>query len=62
VDATFGPPPLQDPFKWGADTVFHSGTKYFGGHSDLLMGVVVTQSLEHRNKVSYTLLLNLLSF
>jgi cystathionine gamma-synthase len=25
VDATFGPPPLQDPFKWGADIVVHSG-------------------------------------
>lgn len=25
VDATFGPPPLQYPFKWGADCVMHSG-------------------------------------
>ena len=25
VDATFGPPPLQYPFKWGADIVMHSG-------------------------------------
>ena len=25
VDSTFGPPPLQDPFKWGADVVMHSG-------------------------------------
>jgi cystathionine gamma-synthase len=40
VDATFGPPPLQDPFLWGADAVMHSGTKYFGGHSDLLCGVL----------------------
>ncbi|GAA5977362.1 hypothetical protein JCM11641_000075 [Rhodosporidiobolus odoratus] len=40
VDATFAPPPLQDPFKWGADIVMHSGTKYFGGHSDLLAGTV----------------------
>lgn len=40
MDATFGPPPLQDPFKWGADFVMHSGTKYFGGHSDMLCGVV----------------------
>jgi len=44
VDSTFGPPPLQDPFKWGADCVFHSGTKYFGGHSDLLCGVLVVKS------------------
>ncbi|OAA64306.1 cystathionine gamma-synthase [Niveomyces insectorum RCEF 264] len=40
VDATFGPPPLQDPFAWGADVVLHSGTKYFGGHSDMLCGVL----------------------
>lgn len=40
VDATFGPPGLQEPFRWGADVVMHSGTKYLGGHSDLLMGVL----------------------
>lgn len=40
VDATFAPPPLQDPFKHGADVVMHSGTKYFGGHSDMLCGVL----------------------
>ena len=40
LDATFAPPPLQDPWKWGADFVMHSGTKYFGGHSDMLCGVV----------------------
>lgn len=40
VDATFAPPPLQDPFVQGADAVMHSGTKYFGGHSDMLCGVV----------------------
>lgn len=40
VDATFAPPPLLDPFKWGADYVMHSGTKYFGGHSDMLCGVL----------------------
>lgn len=42
VDATFAPPPLQDPFALGADAVMHSGTKYFGGHSDLLLGTVST--------------------
>ncbi|KAK5734073.1 hypothetical protein LTR17_009200 [Elasticomyces elasticus] len=40
IDATFAPPPLQDPFKWGADYVMHSGTKYIGGHSDMLCGVI----------------------
>ncbi|KAE8353859.1 Cys/Met metabolism PLP-dependent enzyme-domain-containing protein [Aspergillus coremiiformis] len=43
VDSTFAPPGLQDPFHWGADLVMHSGTKYFGGHSDLLCGVLATQ-------------------
>ena len=40
IDATFAPPPLQDPFAFGADYVMHSGTKYFGGHSDMLCGIV----------------------
>ncbi|KAI1383347.1 cystathionine gamma-synthase [Hypoxylon trugodes] len=40
VDATFAPPPLQDPFLFGADVIMHSGTKYFGGHSDMLCGVL----------------------
>ncbi|EEY19971.1 cystathionine gamma-synthase [Verticillium alfalfae VaMs.102] len=40
VDATFAPPPLQDPLALGADVVLHSGTKYFGGHSDMLCGVL----------------------
>ncbi|KAL2042009.1 hypothetical protein N7G274_005197 [Stereocaulon virgatum] len=43
VDATFGPPGLQDPFLWGADVVMHAGTKYLGGHSDLLCGVLATK-------------------
>jgi len=40
VDATFAPPPLQEPFSYGVDVVMHSGTKYFGGHSDMLCGVL----------------------
>lgn len=40
LDSTFGPPPLQEPFKWGTDFVMHSGTKYIGGHSDMLCGVI----------------------
>lgn len=43
VDATFAPPPLLDPFKFGADFVMHSGTKYFGGHSDMLCGVIAVK-------------------
>lgn len=40
VDATFAPPPLQDPLRLGADVVLHSGTKYIGGHSDMMCGVL----------------------
>ncbi|KAH9940579.1 cystathionine gamma-synthase [Amylocystis lapponica] len=46
IDSTFAPPPLQYPFKWGADMVMHSGTKYFGGHSDLLCGVLVVRTID----------------
>ncbi|KZT51269.1 cystathionine gamma-synthase [Calocera cornea HHB12733] len=46
VDSTFAPPPLSNPFDQGADCVMHSGTKYFGGHSDLLCGVLVVKSME----------------
>ncbi|ORY80459.1 putative trans-sulfuration enzyme [Protomyces lactucae-debilis] len=43
VDSTFAPPPLQNPFEQGADWVMHSATKYFGGHSDLLAGVIAAR-------------------
>lgn len=43
VDATFAPPPLQDPFAFGADIIMHSGTKYIGGHSDMLCGVLTVR-------------------
>jgi cystathionine gamma-synthase len=43
VDATFGPPPLQNPIELGADIVLHSGSKYLGGHSDMLCGVLATR-------------------
>ncbi|OQE35140.1 hypothetical protein PENCOP_c014G06921 [Penicillium coprophilum] len=42
VDSTFAPPGLQEPFQFGADIIMHSGTKYFGGHSDMLCGVLAT--------------------
>lgn len=43
VDATFAPPPLQQPFAHGVDIVLHSATKYLGGHTDVLAGVVASQ-------------------
>jgi cystathionine beta-lyase/cystathionine gamma-synthase len=41
VDNTFTPPPLVRPLAMGADVVIHSLTKFIGGHSDLMLGVVV---------------------
>jgi cystathionine beta-lyase/cystathionine gamma-synthase len=41
VDGTFAPPPLQRPLDLGLDLVIHSGTKYLGGHSDILAGAVL---------------------
>lgn len=41
VDNTFASPYLQNPLDWGADIVVHSATKYLGGHSDVVHGVVV---------------------
>ncbi|RAQ41652.1 cysteine/methionine metabolism pyridoxal-5-phosphate enzyme [Aspergillus flavus] len=43
IDSTLGPPGLQDPFALGADIIMHSGTKYFGGHYDLLCGTLSIQ-------------------
>jgi cystathionine gamma-synthase len=42
VDNTFATPLLQQPLALGADVVVHSATKYLAGHSDLVMGAVVT--------------------
>ena len=42
VDNTFASPALQRPLELGADVVFHSATKYLGGHSDTVNGVVAT--------------------
>lgn len=44
VDNTFASPALQQPLLLGADIVLHSGTKYLGGHSDLIAGLVVTKT------------------
>lgn len=42
VDNTFASPYLQNPLKLGATAVLHSTTKYIGGHSDVVGGLVVT--------------------
>jgi cystathionine gamma-synthase len=46
IDNTFASPALQRPLALGADVVFHSATKYLGGHSDTVVGVAVTSSDE----------------
>ncbi|MGH9495869.1 MAG: trans-sulfuration enzyme family protein [Candidatus Sulfotelmatobacter sp.] len=40
IDSTFGTPINQRPAEFGIDLVMHSGTKYLGGHSDLICGAV----------------------
>ncbi|MCD2260729.1 trans-sulfuration enzyme family protein [Psychroserpens luteolus] len=44
VDNTFASPIAQQPIALGADLIIHSGTKYIGGHSDLVAGLVVTKT------------------
>jgi cystathionine gamma-synthase len=42
-DNTFATPICQRPFDFGVDIVVHSGTKYLGGHSDVLSGVLIVR-------------------
>ncbi len=53
VDNTFATPALQKPLTLGADIVVHSGTKYLGGHSDLIAGLVVTSDKELGEKIKF---------
>lgn len=53
VDNTFASPVLQNPLDLGADIVVHSATKYLGGHSDLIAGVVVTKDPELGAKIKF---------
>ena len=46
IDGTFTTPALCRPLDFGADIVMHSATKYLGGHSDCLAGVLVTKEAE----------------
>ena len=53
VDNTFATPYLQQPLDHGADMVLHSATKYLGGHSDLILGAVCTNSDEWAEKLRF---------
>lgn len=53
VDNTFASPIAQKPIDLGADIVIHSGTKYIGGHSDLVAGLVVTNTQELSEKIKF---------
>ncbi len=53
VDNTFASPALQQPLSLGADLVVHSATKYLGGHSDLIAGIVVAREKELGEKIKF---------
>jgi cystathionine gamma-lyase/homocysteine desulfhydrase len=53
VDNTFMSPYWQNPLLLGADIVVHSGTKYLGGHSDVVAGLVVTATEELGEEVHF---------
>lgn len=53
VDNTFASPASQKPIDLGADIVIHSATKYLGGHSDLIAGLVITKTTELGEKIKF---------
>jgi len=53
VDNTFATPYLQRPLELGADLVMHSATKYLGGHSDVIGGLIATRSDELAEKLRF---------
>ncbi|MGM9887239.1 MAG: cystathionine gamma-synthase [Lactococcus sp.] len=53
VDNTFATPYFQRPLELGADVVLHSGTKYLGGHSDVVSGLVTTNSEDLAEQIAF---------
>ncbi|WP_104685352.1 cystathionine gamma-synthase [Helicobacter bizzozeronii] len=53
VDNTFATPYYQNPLLLGADIVVHSGTKYLGGHSDVVAGLVTTNSQDLATEIAF---------
>ncbi len=54
VDNTFASPYFQNPLDLGADVVVHSATKYLGGHSDVIGGVVICNDAELKEKLDFS--------
>ncbi|MBP6300326.1 MAG: aminotransferase class I/II-fold pyridoxal phosphate-dependent enzyme, partial [Arenimonas sp.] len=53
VDNTFSSPILQRPLELGADIVMHSATKYLNGHSDIIGGMIVVNSPELAEQMTF---------
>ncbi len=53
VDNTFATPYLQNPLDLGADLVMHSVTKYLAGHSDVVMGALMTSNDELNEQLAF---------
>ncbi|MFM2486095.1 cystathionine gamma-synthase [Celerinatantimonas yamalensis] len=53
VDNTFLSPALQQPLYLGADIVVHSATKYINGHSDVVIGAVISKTVELHEKLAW---------
>lgn len=53
VDNTFASPYLQNPLDLGADIVMHSVTKYLGGHSDVVMGALITKDEKLHQELAF---------
>lgn len=58
VDNTFLTPYYQKPLTIGADIVLHSGTKYLGGHNDVLAGIVVVKDEKIGEKLEIQMYIN----
>ena len=53
VDNTFATPYFQNPLNYGVDVVWHSTTKYIGGHSDVIGGVAITNHEKLKNELDF---------
>lgn len=53
ADNTFSSPYLCNPLKYGVDIVVHSATKYINGHSDVIIGAVITNEREIFKKIQF---------